>query len=451
MEDKKLDILKDLLVSEEHTLEDLQRLVQKSKEFIKIESKNGKGILSASYAFTISEKLALFLIGSYFSHELGLSGDKKTSREVSEELDIPQTTLSGPLGEFVRAKTVSQESEGYKIKFYEIEKILDSLNEKYIQKTKITSSPIIIPKKKNSKKPNKNTLARTSFFNQDNEFDKRLGGVELTKQNFDSLFNLNNGKLILLRGYRSDTFAESHLKATLLILTANNLLNGGDELSSSTIRDTLQYAGVANLTSLSTTLKDFSTMIIHRRGPIGSTNTSYQISGFGLQNGILLIKDILENTSNFKVSFQKKIRRTKAIPINLNNDDLEKKIMEFAKDLSIESEDLKKTFDFQNDGPRLLKKPAENNRKQVQIKSLMLLGIVIKKIYGIDNFNGKIILKNSNIAHDRLDLLDSNKEYQQYFSKKPKTAMELNYNGQTEALNLIKNFLSNEKPSGNKN
>ena len=46
MDNKKLDILKDLIVDEEHTLEDLSRLVEKSKPFLKIESKTGKIIIS---------------------------------------------------------------------------------------------------------------------------------------------------------------------------------------------------------------------------------------------------------------------------------------------------------------------------------------------------------------------------------------------------------------------
>ena len=37
---KKLDVLKELLVDEEHTIEDLKKLVEKAKPYIKIESKS---------------------------------------------------------------------------------------------------------------------------------------------------------------------------------------------------------------------------------------------------------------------------------------------------------------------------------------------------------------------------------------------------------------------------
>ena len=63
MENKKLDILKDLIIDEEYTLEDLKRLVEKSKSFLKIESKSGKVIVSPKYPFTTREKIVILLIG----------------------------------------------------------------------------------------------------------------------------------------------------------------------------------------------------------------------------------------------------------------------------------------------------------------------------------------------------------------------------------------------------
>ena len=63
------------------------------------------------------------------------------------------------------------------------------------------------------------------------------------------------------------------------------------------------------------------------------------------------------------------------------------------------------------------------------------------------------VKKGDLVDYDNLFASYSQKRQQEILKRARylKTAMELNYNGQTEALNLIKNFLSNEKPSGNKN
>ena len=62
MHEEKLNILKDLVVDEEHTLEDLRRLVEKSKPIIKIENKTGNIIISPEFQFTVSEQIILYLI-----------------------------------------------------------------------------------------------------------------------------------------------------------------------------------------------------------------------------------------------------------------------------------------------------------------------------------------------------------------------------------------------------
>ena len=41
-------------------------------------------------------------------------------------------------------------------------------------------------------------------------------------------------------------------------------------------------------------MKYYSTYIIHKTGPIGSTNTSYRITSLGFQKGIILFKDLTE-------------------------------------------------------------------------------------------------------------------------------------------------------------
>ncbi|MFA5174570.1 MAG: hypothetical protein WC438_05310 [Candidatus Pacearchaeota archaeon] len=451
MNENKLSILKDLLVSEEHTLEELKTLVEKSKKFIKIEEKSGKVIISPEFDLTSSEKIALYLVGVYFSKEMGLNGEEQiTSRKISDSINVAQTTLSGPLGELVRKKIVEQKDNSYEIKYYEINNFLDSLVEKYANLEINSKKKLGRPKKsKKNNSPKKIiTPKKVEKFiklkENDELFEKRLKEQEIEVSDFDSIYNIDNDQIILLRGFKGTTYAESHVKSILLLLTSYKLLTNEEEINSSLIRKMLQQSGVPNLAALTTTLKGFSTLIIHKRGAIGSTNTSYKLTSLGFREGIILVKDIINHTSNFKIEFKQRIRTEKAKPINIDYEVLQKNISEFSKENDIDEEKLKLTFDFSTDNLRLLKKPKEKIRKIQQIKSLMLLGIVLKNIYHISSFSGKTLLKHSNISYDRLDLLDGNKDYENYFSKKPKTAMELNYAGQIEASKRLKGFLEED-------
>src|SRR4030043_354093 len=99
MEDKKKEILKQLVISEKDLLADLSRLVEKSKQFFKIEGSSGRIILNNLSTLVNTDKIALVLIGKYFAYELEIIKKKGlTSSELSDELDIPQTTLSKPVG-----------------------------------------------------------------------------------------------------------------------------------------------------------------------------------------------------------------------------------------------------------------------------------------------------------------------------------------------------------------
>jgi len=457
MSEKKLEILKDLLVDEEHTLEDLRRLVSKSKPFLKIENNTGGIIISSEYPFITSEKAVIFLIGIYFSKEIGLNQDAQiTSRVISESIDVKPTSLSGPLGELVRNKIVYKDGDSYSIKYYDIEKQLNILTERYLlkettiqttkkprtRKRQKAKSPKTTKKVYLSSNASKEKIQREKL--EGKETEKNLEEYELTVNNLYSIFNIDGSNIILLRGFKGANDRETHVKSTLLLLTANKLFFGSDELNSSLLRNYLKISGVP-LKNISTTLKKYSTLIIHKRGPIGSTKTSYQITSLGFEKGIVLMKDIINTTSHFDISFKQKIRAEKAQPIQITNDKLIENIKSFSQDNDIDEEKLRSLFDFQIEGIRLLIKPKERVRKILQIKSLMLLGILLKRIYQVDNFNGKKLLKDSQIISDRLDLLDKNKFYYRYFSKKPKSAMELTYPGQNHALKMLKDYLKTEE------
>lgn len=448
MNENKLDILKDLIVDEEHTLEDLKRLVDKSKHFLKIENKTGKIIISPDFPFIVSDKIIIFLIGMYFSREYGLNQDAQiTSRFISENINVAQTTISGPLGDYVRNKIVSADDNSYFIKYYEIENQLDQLTDKYILKKKGAPKAAVKPKSKNVRKKEEHRKIKPKTekeINEDslkNEIDKH----NLTEDNLHSVFNVNGGNILLLRGWKGSTSTESQVKATLLLLTANKLFFSFDEMDSSELRKSLIDTGVP-MANHSTNIKNLATLIIHKRGPIGSTITSYRITPLGFQKGIVLIQDIINNSSNFDIQFKHKIiKKEKAATISIDEKKLNQNITDFVKELELKEERLRTLFDFQTDNVRFCLTLKEGKRKMLQIKSLMLLGIILKKIYDVNNFNGKTLLQISRISYDRLDLLDSNKNYQRYFStNKPKSAMQLTYAGEKEAIKMLKEYLDKE-------
>jgi len=452
MDNKKLDILKDLLVDEECTLEDLRRLVEKSKPFLKIESKSGKIIISPEFSLTVKEKIVIYLIGSYFSKELGLNKEVQiSSRNISENIDIAQTTISGPLGDYVKSKIIGIENNSYIIKFYEIEKQLNRLTEKYLLKNKInttiTSKKVrsIEKKKTNNRKKTSEVLSqkiKKPF--QEESLKNEIVKYNLTMDDLYSVINIVDNKIILLRGWKGSTNRESHVKATLLFLTINKLIYDMDEINSSELRNSLINAGV-NMKNFSSTLKNYSKYIIHRRGPKGSIKTSYRITSLGFQKSIMLLKDIIENTSNFDLKFRSRITKEISDKISINADELNQNIVSFAKDNDIDEEKLRILFEFQKEGIRICNPIRENTRKSLQIKTLMLLGILLKKVYHVNKFSGKTLLKDSRTSSDRLDLLNSNKSYMTYFSaNKPKSAMQLTYAGEKKAIELLKSYLEDE-------
>lgn len=448
MNQEKLDILKDLVVDEEHNLEDLKRLVEKSKPFLKIENKTGKIIISPDFQFTISERIIVYLIGIYFSKELGLNQDVQiTSRFISENIDIAQTSISGPLGDYVRKKIVSSDEDSYAIKYYEIENQLDFLKKK---KEGIKNTPknrTTAPRKKTKPKKNarKKLLQKIEKNIDEETLKNELRKYNLSRKDLSSVFNIANGHVILIRGWKGDSNTESQVKSTLLFLTANKLIYGLEEVNSSELRKCLLDVGVP-MNSHSTTLKCYSTYVIHKTGPIGSTNTSYRITSLGFQKGIILFKDIIENTSNFDLKFKRKIKSDKAEEISVDEKKLNQNIPDFVKQHDLNKEVLRTLFDFQKDGIRMCIPLREKKRKIIQIKSLMLLGVLLKSVYNVNSFSGKNLLKYSKVSYDRLDLLDSNKHYKKYFSiNKPKSAMQLTYAGEKKSIEMLKEYLEKEE------
>jgi len=455
MNDNKLNILKELVVEEDHTLEDLKRLVDKSKAFIKIENKTGKIIITNEYPFIVPEKIVLFLIGVFFAKELGLYNEEQiTSKIISDNINIAQTSMSGPLGNYGRMNIISSDSESYSIKYYEIENQLDYLVMKYlsgkepieqpIKRKKVKDSNTKKTKKSRSPKRQKKKILKTI---DKDKFESELIKYSLTSDGIYSVINIVDNAIILSRGWKSSSKIESQIKSTLLYLTVNKILYDLNEVESSELRKDLLYSGVP-MDNHSTNIKNFSTFIVHKRGAIGSTLTSYRITPLGYQKGITLIKDIIENTSNFDIKFKSRIRTEKAENFYVDRETLDKHIFTFAERNGVDEDKLKTLFDFQEDGVRMSRPLKEKTRKILQLKTLMLVGIILKSVYDVNGFSGIKILKDSRLTSDRLDLLDQNKHYKTFFSiKKPKSAMQLTYAGEKRAIEMLKEYVENERCS----
>lgn len=454
MEKDKLEIMKDLLVDESHSLEDLKKLVAKSKNFLKIEQQTGKIIISHEYNFTIREKIVLFVIGKYFCDELGFEKEEITSGVISENLNIPQTSLSGSLGNLVDENIFSKEGSAYNIKYYQIEKQLDSLDDKYIQKSQtVTTEKVILRRRKSKssirKKPPKPVVEKIKFEKQsEEEIKSNLKMEGVVHDDLYTVFNLHNNKLIILKGFKSNSVEERHIKSTLLAFVGYKLFYNADEINSSKLRETLRDSGVENLARLSTILKNYSGWIIHKRGQIGCTNTFYRITPEGYREGLKLLKDIINKTTNFqlKISSSRTKSREIAPDLQISKEALDKNISEVARIEKFDEKKLRIAFDFQEDHVRIIEPIKENTRKILQVKNLLILGFIIKKMYQKDTFNCAKLLKYSNIPHDRLDLLDPNKFFQKYFSaKKPKTAMSLIFAGEMKAKECLVKYLNKEE------
>jgi uncharacterized membrane protein YcgQ (UPF0703/DUF1980 family) len=131
---KKKKILEEIIMKEEDVLSNLKTLVQLSRSFLKVEETTGRVVLTEKYSFTNSEKVFLILVGKYFAkHYEILESEVVSNKEVSEDLGVPVTTLSGPLGELVEKHTVEKCDRGqYKVNPHKVEATLQKLKQKHI-------------------------------------------------------------------------------------------------------------------------------------------------------------------------------------------------------------------------------------------------------------------------------------------------------------------------------
>jgi len=154
------EILKELLLSEEDTIKNLKALIHKTKNLVKIDKKTNAIVIPSEFDFLNPEKILLFLIGRYYSKELGMNKNERMNiQELEKESRIKKTTLSKPLGGLLHSGYIGQDNEKrYFVHHYKIEEIINSLHDKFIEK-KANAKGIEVkhkPSAKAKKKGNKN-------------------------------------------------------------------------------------------------------------------------------------------------------------------------------------------------------------------------------------------------------------------------------------------------------
>lgn len=108
----KKEIVEELLLTEEETLTKLKILIDRTKNFIGIDKKTHKIVVKSEFDFANFERVLLFLIGKYYSKELGLSeAEAMQVKDLEKESGIVRTTLSGPLGELQDAGYIGQDEK----------------------------------------------------------------------------------------------------------------------------------------------------------------------------------------------------------------------------------------------------------------------------------------------------------------------------------------------------
>ena len=288
---EKKEILQELVKSEKETTDNLKELVKKAKNLFWIEGENGD-IIITKQELSLSNKIKLQLIGSYFASELGLKNKKSCNVEdLKLALNTEGRALSRPLGELVKLHLISEDNGEYAIKYYSIEEVIDQLNATEYKK----------------KTPNKRILKRKKQDKIDipekNEYVKELKeeGLQKLKEKtnagdkIDHIFDFDKHDVRLIHPIISENVSESikQYKATLLYLMALKYCYGLHEISSRELRKKLEDLGLKSLVNLSTNLKSFSSFIVHKKGAKGNTDTSYKITIPGEMEAIRIIKDLV--------------------------------------------------------------------------------------------------------------------------------------------------------------
>lgn len=131
--------IKDILITEEEKKIELVEIVKLVKPFIKIEENSGKVIFLIGERLSNAERVILLLTSRFLAYIVQIITEPSlTIQEISNELGIAKTTLSGPLGQLVNEKKVEKierqrKQSKYKINEANLKFTLHQIFRKYIK------------------------------------------------------------------------------------------------------------------------------------------------------------------------------------------------------------------------------------------------------------------------------------------------------------------------------
>ena len=134
--EEKKKILEEIMLKEEDVLAKLKRLVELAKPFLSVEEKTGRVVLSERFSFTHTEKIFLVLVGKYFARHYGVLEEEVVSiGNLGDDIGLPVTSLSGPLGRLVEDHAVDKMRKNeYRVNPHKIEITLQELKRKYLSR-----------------------------------------------------------------------------------------------------------------------------------------------------------------------------------------------------------------------------------------------------------------------------------------------------------------------------
>jgi len=324
-DDWKKEILSELFISEkEYIMEKLQEVVSKSKNLFKIDKDTG-GILF-DYDYVGTEKIQLFLIGKYFSKEFGIIETAgATLGEISEGIDVKNTSLSKPISQLISQNFVKKEDRTYFIRPHQIENVINKIYDRYVEEEKEGEPQTEITGISGKKSVNKKNLEKKEKSGEKRKLQKQkeqlvvqplsIGGSKKLKPQkqpegieklandlsvdvefLDDIFEFDGGLRVIKHiGGRNEK--EKQIKNTLVLLTAHKYYCDMPEITSSELRKQLKELGVGALVNLSTNINEYNikkrhNLILHEKPKRGGKKTTYRISTPGIKEGLKLIKEI---------------------------------------------------------------------------------------------------------------------------------------------------------------
>jgi len=105
-DDRKKEIIKELILKEEDVIKKFERLVKLAANFIEIEETTGRVLIKNEIDLSYPEKIFLIALGKYFAHHYEIIDDYSISiQELGEELGgIPVSNFSKSLSKHVDDK-----------------------------------------------------------------------------------------------------------------------------------------------------------------------------------------------------------------------------------------------------------------------------------------------------------------------------------------------------------